>query len=106
MVDQQAEFMPQSTLHDSFSTPQERAAALRRLQQMEAEQAAAERARNRRVLEIDFKSGKGTVRSAKAEDLLPVQQPSVPVAEDRERVAGGSVEIVNGFAKPTFVETD
>jgi hypothetical protein len=70
MLDQQAEFMPQSTLLDSFSTPQERAAALRRLQQLEAEQAAAERARSRRVLEIDFKSGKGSVRNAKAEDLL------------------------------------
>jgi len=97
------------TLQDSFSTAQERAAALRRLQQMEAEQAAAERARSRRVLEIDFKSGRGYVRNASAEDLLvatTAKEDNVPAQEER-RVAGGggTVEIVNGFAKPTFVET-
>ena len=97
------------TLHDRFSTPQERAAALRRLQQLEAEQAATERARRSRVLEIDFKTGRGVVRNASAEDLLPQQQQE-PMGEEsemvRERVGGGgNVEIVNGFAKPTFVET-
>ena len=97
------------TLQDSFSTAQERAAALRRLQQMEAEQAAAERARSRRVLEIDFKSGRGYVRNASAEDLLvaiTAKEDNVPLHEET-RVAGGggTVEIVNGFAKPTFVET-
>jgi hypothetical protein len=94
------------TLHDSFSTPQERAAALRRLQQLEAEQAAAERARRSRVLEIDFKTGKGTVRNASAEDLITKQEPVDEEREvERERSVGGKVEIVNGFAKPTFVET-
>jgi hypothetical protein len=58
------------TLHDSFSTPQEQAAALRRLQQLEAEQAAAERARRSRILDIDFQTGRGVVRNASAEDLL------------------------------------
>jgi hypothetical protein len=98
------------TLHDSFSTPQERAAALRRLQQLEAEQAASERARRSRVLEIDFKTGRGVIRNASAEDLLPQQQQELmgednEMARERERVGGGNVEIVNGFAKPTFVET-
>lgn len=93
------------TLHDSFSTPQERAAALRRLQQLEAEQAAAERARRSRVLEIDFKTGKGTVRNASAEDLIQRQEPMAEEREvEQERSVGGNVEIVNGFAKPTFVE--
>jgi hypothetical protein len=104
-LDQQAEFTPQSMLHDSFSTPQERAAALRRMQQIEAEQAAAERARSRRVLEIDFKTGKGNVRTARAEDILPAQIISPEEAQNHERVAGRNVEIVNGFEKPTFVET-
>ena len=71
---------------------------------MEAEQAAADRARSRRVLEIDFKSGKGNIRNASAEDLLPIRQ-AIPDPEPIERVAGEKVEIVNGFAKPTFVET-
>jgi hypothetical protein len=94
------------TLQDTFSTAQERAAALRRLQQMEAEQAAAERARSRRVLEIDFKSGKGYVRNAIAEDLLAPAGKEVPIQEERRAEGvGGKVEIVNGFAKPTFVET-
>ena len=106
MIDQQAEFTPQSMIHDAFSTPQERAAALRRMQQMEAEQAAAERARNRRVLDIDFKSGKGIVRAANAEDLLGPVQTQV---EESEKVVPKKdvtekVDIVNGFAKPTFVE--
>jgi len=96
------------TLQDSFSTAQERAAALRRLQQMEAEQAAAERARSRRVLEIDFKSGRGYVRNASAEDLLvptTSKEDNVPVQDERVAGGGGTVEIVNGFARPTFVET-
>src|SRR5277367_1306334 len=95
------------TLQDSFSTAQERAAALRRLQQIEAEQAAAERARSRRVLEIDFKSGRGYVRNASAEDLLVpiVKEDHVPLQEENVAGGGGTVEIVNGFAKPTFVET-
>jgi hypothetical protein len=93
-------------LHDSFSTPQERAAALRRMQQIEAEQAAAERARSRRVLEIDFRTGKGNVRGAKAEDLVPETSGYTEATETRgERVSGAKVEIVNGFEKPTFVET-
>jgi hypothetical protein len=94
------------TLRDSFSTPQERAAALRRLQQLEAEQAAAERARRSRVLEINFKTGKGTIRNASAEDLIQRQEPMAEEREaEQERSVGGKVEIVNGFAKPTFVET-
>ena len=96
------------TLQDTFSTAQERAAALRRLQQIEAEQAAADRARSRRVLEIDFKSGRGYVRNASAEDLLVpiVKEDRVPLQEERKVAGGGgTVEIVNGFAKPTFVET-
>jgi len=108
LVDQQAEFTPQLTLQDKFSTAQERAAALRRLQQMEAEQAAAERARSRRVLEIDFKSGKGHLRNASAEDLLAPPVKDSPIPEKRSVAVergGGNVEIVNGFAKPTFVET-
>lgn len=103
-LDQQAEYTPQSTLHHTFSTPQERAAALRRLQQLEAEQAAAERARSRRVLEIDFKPGKGKLRNASAEDLMPAIAPTPviqPKTVDSKPIA---VEIVNGFAKPTFVE--
>jgi hypothetical protein len=104
-LDQQAEFTPQSILHDSFSTPQERAAALRRMQKIEAEQAAAERARSRRVLEIDFQTGKGNVRNARAEDILPAQTTSPEEAQNHERIARGTVEIVNGFEKPTFVET-
>jgi hypothetical protein len=103
--DQQTEFTPQSTLHDSFSTPRERAAALRRLQQLEAEQAAAERARSRRVLDIDLKTGKGSVRTASADDLLVSREPHSPVIEDAKSASGGRVEIVNGFAKPTFIET-
>ena len=73
------------------------------MQQLEAEQAAAERARSRRVLEIDFKTGKGNLRTARAEDILPEY---TAVEEERgvsERVTG-NVEIVNGFEKPTFVE--
>lgn len=107
MLDQQAEFTPQMTLQDTFSTAQERAAALRRLQQMEAEQAAAERARSRRVLEIDFKSGKGYVRNASAEDLLAPAVKEISLQEERRLAegGGGTVEIVNGFAKPTFVES-
>src|SRR5271169_3712605 len=96
------------TLQDKFSTAQERATALRRLQQIEAEQAAAERARSRRVLEIDFKSGRGYVRNASAEDLLVpiVKEDRVPLQEGKKVAGGGgTVEIVNGFAKPTFVET-
>jgi hypothetical protein len=93
-------------LHDSFSTPQERAAALRRMQQIETEKAAAERARSRRVLEIDFKTGKADLRSAKAEDILPTYTPvHAEEAVKEDRVAGGNVEIINGFEKPTFVDT-
>ena len=84
-LDQQAEFTPQMTLTDKFSTPQERAAALRRLQQLEAEQAAGERAQHRRVLEIDFQTGKGTLRKARAEDLLDQSHETA-------------------FPKPTFVD--
>ena len=93
-------------MHDAFSTPQERAAALRRMQQLEAEHAAAERARNRRVLDIDFKSGKGTVRAANAEDLLGPIQTQVEESENvvPKRDVAEKGEIVNGFAKPTFVE--
>jgi len=106
LADQQAEFTPQMTLQDKFSTAQERATALRRLQQMEAEQAAAERARSRRVLEIDFKSGRGYIRNASAEDLLASAVKEVPIQEEKKVAeGGGKVEIVNGFAKPTFVET-
>lgn len=106
MLDQQAEFTPQYTLTDKFSTPQERAVALRRLQQLEAEQAAAERARHRRVLEIDFKTGKGTIRNASVEDLLiDHSAPSSTVPEISERNVSENVEIVNGFPKPTFVES-
>lgn len=105
-VDQQAEFMPHATMFDGFSTPQERAAALRRLQQVEAEQVAAERARSRRVLEINFERGRGNVRSARAEDFVDVPVSSEMVAEERpERGVGMPVEIVNGFAKPTFLES-
>jgi hypothetical protein len=97
--------MPSTTMYDGFSTAQERAAALRRLQQLEAEQVAAERARSRRVLEIDFGRGKGSVRGARAEDLVDVQVPSEIVVEEKgERGVSGPVEIVNGFAKPTFLE--
>lgn len=105
IVDQQAEYTPQSTLHDAFSTPQERAAALRRLQQFEAEQAAGERARRRRVLEIDFKTGKGNLRSANAEDLMPTFAPTPVIQEKPVDPKLVAVEIVNGFAKPTFVES-
>jgi len=105
--DQQAEFTPHATIHDSFSTAQERAAAVRRLQQMEAEQAAAERAKRTRVLDIDFKSGKASVRDAKAEDLIDVpaegNEFDTPVHD--KRAEGGPVEIINGFAKPTFIDT-
>lgn len=77
---------------------------MRRLQQLEAEQAAAERARSRRVLDIDFKTGKGNVRGARADDLMPMQ-PSSPVENVEHRIPNRvAVEIVNGFAKPTFVE--
>ena|SRR5579862_8248783 len=106
MVDQQAEFTPHMTLTDKFSTPQERAAALRRLQQLEAEQAAAERAKHRRILEIDFQTGKGIVRNASAVDLLIDRPDTSPmIAETMERKSPGQVDIVDGFPKPTFIET-
>jgi hypothetical protein len=98
-------------MHDAFATPQERAAAVRRLQQMEAEQAAMERARRTRVLNIDFKTGKASVRGAQAEDLIAV--PSEVDEFDGERnvlpderpQGGGPIEIINGFVKPTFVDS-
>ena len=74
------------------------------MQQIEAEQASAERAKSRRVLDIDFKTGRGSIRSAVAEDLMDVRTPSPPV-DTVERREGGDVEIVNGFPKPTFIET-
>jgi hypothetical protein len=96
------------TLTDKFSTPQERAAALRRLQQLEAERAAAERARNRRVLEIDFQKGRGTIRNASAEDLLLDLPPqhNTNTFDTVERQAAEKAEIVNGYPKPTFVESE
>ena len=94
-------------MQDKFSTAQERAAALRRLQQIEVERAAVERARSRRVLEIDFQKGMGYIRNASAEDLLPPspKEFNVTVQEERMVAGGEKVEIVNGFARPTFVET-
>jgi hypothetical protein len=92
-------------LHDAYSTPQERAAALRRLQQIEAEQASAERARTRRVLDIDFKTGRGSIRNAVTEDLIPRgTSPSPSTERVAEKVESAKVEIVNGFPKPTFIE--
>jgi hypothetical protein len=91
-------------LHEAYSTPQERAAALRRVQQLEAEQAAAERARNKRVLDIDLKTGKGSLRSASADDFVSSPSP-VPTTNDSiKRVAGGKAEIVNQYSKPTFID--
>jgi len=80
---------------------------VRRLQQMEAEQAAAERARRMRVLDIDFKSGKTSVRTANAEDLIdvPAEGNEFDTQFHDERARGAPIEIVNGFAKPTFVDT-
>lgn len=91
-------------MHEAYSTPQERAAALRRVQQLEAEQAAAERAKSRRVLDIDFKTGKGSLRSASTGDFLPSHSP-VPIANDSiEQAVGGKTEIINQLGKPTFIE--
>jgi hypothetical protein len=105
IIDQQAEFTPYATIHDSFSTAQERAGAVRRLQQMEAEVAAAERAKRTRVLDIDFTRGKASVRRAQTEDLIELApEDVVEVSGGEDRPRGGPVEIVNGFEKPTFVE--
>jgi hypothetical protein len=73
---------------------------------MEAEAAAAERAKRARVLDIDFSRGKASVRRAQTEDLIDLIPEVVEEQsgwEDRPR--GGPVEIVNGFEKPTFVES-
>jgi hypothetical protein len=91
-VDQQAEFAPEMTLSESFASPRERAAAVRRLQRLEAEKVARERAEGQRVLDIDFRSGKGRIRQAKVDDLL------VPV--DGE----GDSEPEDVFPRPVFVD--
>jgi len=80
---------------------------VRRLQQMEAEQAAAERARRMRVLDIDFKSSKANVRTANAEDLIdfPAEGTEFDTQFHDEQARGAPIEIVNGFAQPTFVDT-
>jgi len=91
-IDQQAEFEPHVTLSESFATPQERAKALRKLQQLEAEKVAAERARHQRVLDIDFTSGKGKIRQAQTEDLL--------VHGDVD----DSSDTANSFPRPIFVD--
>jgi hypothetical protein len=72
---------------------------------MEAEKASAERAKSRRVLDIDFKSGKGSIRSAVAEDLIDFRTPSPSSEVETDKREIGKVEIINGFPKPTFVET-
>ena len=54
---------------DKYSTAQEKASALRKLQVLEAEKAATEKAKYTTMLDLDLQSGKSVIRKAQAKDF-------------------------------------